>query len=79
MEYSTKFKNGTEITRYLACAYAERFCEGENADFDDIVRAWSYLIGTGTVWKLQGFYGRTASSLIENNKIDKNGKILIDI
>jgi len=28
------------------------------------VQAWQYLIDTGTVWGLQGWYGRTAIDLI---------------
>lgn len=37
--------------------------EGEN-DEDEIIEAWQHLINTGTVWSLQGFYGRTAANLI---------------
>lgn len=52
-------------TPYLACAYAEGFCEGEDATEEDQIEAFQYLIDTGLVWTLQGFYGRTAQSLIE--------------
>jgi hypothetical protein len=31
----------------------------------EILEAWQFLIDTGTVWTLQGFYGRTARALIE--------------
>ena len=30
------------------------------------VEAWQWLIDEGHVWKLQGWYGRTAVELIEN-------------
>ena len=31
----------------------------------DVIDAWQYLIDTGMVWSLQGYYGRTARALIE--------------
>ena len=36
----------------------------EDADFDTVIEAWQALIDTGLVWRLQGFYGRTAHKLI---------------
>lgn len=33
-------------------------------EYDANVAAWQYLIDTGTVWHLQGWYGRCATSLI---------------
>jgi hypothetical protein len=41
--------------------------EGVDGDytFDEQLRAWQYLIDIGMVWKLQGWYGRTAKALIE--------------
>ena len=30
-----------------------------------MISAWQYLIDSGTVWQLQGVYGRTAVQLIE--------------
>lgn len=39
----------------------------ENGKDDDgrYFRAWQALIDSGVVWKLQGWYGRTAAYLIE--------------
>lgn len=53
-------------TPYLATAYAEGFCEGENASEEEQLEAWQYLIDTGLAWQLQGFFGRTAAALIES-------------
>jgi len=51
------------LTTYLACAYAEGFCEGEDASEVEQLTAWQYIKDTG-IWKsLQGFYGRTIRDL----------------
>ena len=34
-------------------------------EYDANVLAWQYLIDTGIVWQLQGWYGRCAKGLIE--------------
>lgn len=31
---------------------------------EELIEAWQYLIDTGVVWHLQGFYGRCATDLI---------------
>jgi hypothetical protein len=42
-------------------------CEGEQeATPDETIAAWQFLIDTGVVWQLQGFYGRTAHDLIRD-------------
>ena len=61
---------------YLATAYAEGFCEGENASGPEQLEAWAYLIKHGICWKLQGWFGRNARSLIEQNIIDSSGNLL---
>lgn len=62
-------------TPYLATAYAEGFCEGEGANLQQQIEAWACLIKTRMCWGLQGWFGRTAQSLIENKQIAKDGTI----
>ena len=51
---------------YTACGIIEGFEPiPDNVDeYTAHVVAWQYLIDTGVVWTLQGFYGRTARDLI---------------
>lgn len=65
-----------KMTDYLATAYAEGFCEGEGATEAEQLQAWAYLIKTGLCWKLQGWFGRNATALIENGVISKAGEII---
>jgi hypothetical protein len=62
------------LTSYLATAYAEGFCEGEGASKDEQLSAWQYLIDTGLVWQLQGFFGRNATAMIEQGILLKSNK-----
>lgn len=43
---------------------------------NDVVRFFGELIDSGLVWKLQGSYGRTAHSLIENGYLSIKGTVL---
>ena len=46
----------------LAISLIEGFI---SCDDDDVmIKAWQFLIDEGHVWKLQGYYGRTAMELI---------------
>jgi hypothetical protein len=47
---------------YSAVGIAEGWIE---ADEDQVIEAWQYLVDTGLVWQLQGFFGRTAQWLID--------------
>jgi hypothetical protein len=62
------------LTYYLATAYAEGFCEGENATRIEQLIAWQWLVDTGQVWQLQGWFGRRAAYLIETGLIKKGGE-----
>ena len=41
---------------------------------EQYIQAWQHLVNTGTVWHLQGSYGRTAMKLIENEIIKLKGE-----
>ena len=47
-----------------AIGIAEGFVEAESDE--QIIEAWQHLINTGMAWQLQGWFGRTASQLIED-------------
>jgi hypothetical protein len=66
MKNFRKLKFYKKLTPYLATAYAESFCEGEDATEEEQLCAWQYLIDTDYCWTLQGWYGRTAKALINN-------------
>jgi hypothetical protein len=57
-------------TDYDAVAACEGF--GVNTEdelsADDLRSAWQHLIDTGLCWKLQGFFGRTATTLIKSGE-----------
>lgn len=39
--------------------------ENGEVEFDDVVKWFQEMIDDGSVWTLQGFYGRTAKQLID--------------
>jgi len=55
------------MTDYQAVGLAEGFEEGTE---EQIIEAWQYLHDTGLAYKLQGWFGRTAQSLLENGIIN---------
>ena len=41
----------------------------DNATQSDILQAFQFLVDSGDVWSLQGWYGRTAKALIDEGLI----------
>ena len=54
---------------YRATGLAEGWIEASNED--EIIEAWQYLHDTGDAYRLQGWFGRTARSLIEAGIINE--------
>jgi hypothetical protein len=50
-----------------AIGIAEGFIETDSEE--RYVEAWQFLLDTGLVWSLQGYFGRTAVSMIEAGQI----------
>lgn len=58
------------MNSYDACAVIEGFDGHEHTD-EEIIEAFQFLIDCGDAWTLQGFYGRTAASLIDQGLCHK--------
>ena len=57
-----------KLTDYRAVGLAEGFEEGTE---EEIIEAWQHLHNTGLAYTLQGWFGRTASNLIEQGIINE--------
>jgi hypothetical protein len=56
------------MTPYEATGLAEGFVEAKSEE--EILAAWQYLVDTKMAWSLQGWFGRTAQSLIDDGIIE---------
>jgi hypothetical protein len=59
----------TKMDMYTAVAIAEGMQE---ADDEETLDAYQYLVDTGIIWKLQGSFGRVAQHLIDAGLIKCN-------
>ncbi len=59
----------TKMDMYTAVAIAEGMQE---ADDEETLDAYQYLVDTGIIWKLQGSFGRVAQHLIDAGLIKYN-------
>ena len=60
------------MDNYTATGLAEGFIEAESEE--QVIKAWQHLVDTGLVWSLQGWFGRTATQLIEQGVIKAKGE-----
>ena len=59
--------NPYDLDSFTAVGIAEGF--EPNDDVDRGVAAWQYLVDSGLAWTLQGWFGRTATELIERGVV----------
>ena len=57
-------KRKPKMTDLEATMIAEGAQEAESDE--QYIQAWQHLIDTGLAWQLQGFFGRTASAMIQH-------------
>ena len=62
-------KMATQMNDYQAVGLAEGYIEAESEN--QVIEAWQYLHDTRLAYKLQGWFGRTAQRLIQENIITK--------
>lgn len=56
-----------EINMSNAVGIAEGYIDASNED--EYYEAWQFLLDTGLVWQLQGWFGRTAMAMIDEGLI----------
>jgi hypothetical protein len=61
--------------------FLDQIMEYESGELNDkgIIEMFSDMVKHGTVWSLQGSYGRIAEAFIFNEILDKQGNILINL
>jgi hypothetical protein len=64
-----KLKEYKQMTPYMATGLAEGFEETDNEL--EILCAWQYLHDSGLAYQLQGWFGRNAQRLLEDEIIQK--------
>lgn len=57
-------------TRFDVAGFTLAF-ENNELDFDQIIEGFQRLVDTGLVWQLQGAYGRTAMTLIDQGFVTR--------
>ena len=58
-----------EMTDFQATGIVEGFLDAQSEEH--VLQAWQYLHSTGLAYKLQGWFGRTVTSMIEEGIINE--------
>ena len=61
----------TKMTPFLAVAIAEGFGPGEGASDTEKIEAWQFIVDNKMTAHLQGWFGRTAETLMRNGVIKR--------
>jgi hypothetical protein len=56
------------MTPFQTCEIIEL---NDDSSYDDMMTAFQWLHDTGMAYQLQGFYGRTATALLDNGLIER--------
>ena len=56
------------MDNFTATGIAEGFIEADSEE--QWLEAWQHLVNTGLAWTLQGWFGRTATQLIAEGRIN---------
>jgi hypothetical protein len=65
-----KVKTESKVNRSNMLDYIMDYEEG-SLEENDVIELFQFLVDTGIAWQLQGFYGRTAETLIEAGYVTK--------
>lgn len=71
IKYETEFESGGVID--VVSAILE--IESTASSTTNIVKAWSYLAGTGMIPQLQGMYQRGMANFVNNDIMDNKGVV----
>lgn len=67
------FTGVNTMDNFNAIGIAEGFIESDSEE--QYLQAWQHLVDTGLAWQLQGWFGRTAMTLINEGLIEQKEEV----